>query len=234
MGVVQHSFTSNQDLSTVLSRKISADLESALQQAGHATLAVSGGSTPKPLFDALSQCELDWSKVYVTQVDERWVPEYHADSNAALIREHLLQNKASEAQFLSMKTDEDDVFAAESACSQRLAPFAAGIDVAVLGMGEDGHTASFFPDAEQLDAALDPSSKALCLGLRPPLAPHDRMTLSLAALLRSHALYLHITGEKKLAVLNQALSGQDARELPIRAVFNRSENPLEIYYAPGS
>ena len=233
MAVVLHPFDNNEALSQRLAGCIADCLDGALNLRDAATLAVSGGSTPKPLFAALSRCELDWSRVVVTQVDERWVPEDHPDSNATLIREHLLQNCAAEAQFLSMKVAADDAFDAEAACAERLAPFAEAIDVTVLGMGEDGHTASFFPAAEQLDAALDAGSEALCLALRPPAAPHNRMTLSLAALLRSRQLYLHITGEKKFAVLQEALEGDDAMALPIRSVFNRVDNPLEIFYAPG-
>ncbi len=233
MAIELHRFDSNQLLSQRLAECIASGLEGALELRDRATLAVSGGATPKPLFAALSRCELDWSRVYVTQVDERWVPEDDVDSNARLIRENLLQNCAAEAQFLSMKVAGDDAFAAEAACAERLAPFAEAIDVTVLGMGEDGHTASFFPDAEQLGAALDPNGEALCLALRPPVAAHDRMTLSLAALLRSRQLYLHITGEEKFAVLQEALEGDDVMALPIRSVLNRVDDPLEIFYAPG-
>jgi 6-phosphogluconolactonase len=182
----------------------------------------------------LSDCDIDWSRVRITQVDERWVPEDHADSNARLIREHLLQNRAAAAELVSMRVDGDDAFAAEAAVEERLAAFREAIDVTILGMGDDGHTASFFPAAEQLAAALDPHSRALCLALRPPAAPHDRMTLSLAAILRSRQLYLHIAGETKFAVLERALAGSDPMELPIRAVFDREENPLEVFYAPES
>lgn len=234
MAVVMHRFDSNEALSQSLAECIASGLEGALNLREKATLAVSGGSTPKPLFQALSHCELDWSRVFITQVDERWVPEDHPDSNAQLIRSHLLQNRAAEAQFLSMKVAGDDAFAAQASSAEKLAPFAEAIDVAVLGMGEDGHTASFFPDAEQLDTALDTGSDALCLALHPPAAPHDRMTLSLAALLRSRQLYLHISGEKKLAVLQEALEGDNPRELPIRSVFGREDDPLEVFYAPGS
>ncbi len=233
MAAVLHQFDNNEALSQNLAECIADHLGGALNLRDAATLAVSGGSTPKPLFAALSRCELDWSRVYITQVDERWVSEEDADSNASLIREHLLQNCAAEAQFLSMKVAADDAFAAEAGCAERLAPFAEAIDVTVLGMGEDGHTASFFPAAEQLQAALDPTGEALCLAIRPPVAPYDRMTLSLAALLRSRQLYLHITGEKKFAVLQEALDGDDIMALPIRSVFNRVDDPLEIFYAPG-
>lgn len=232
MSVDIFQFENNQRLSESLAECIASGLEGALNLRDAATLAVSGGSTPKPLFKALSRCDIDWSRVSVTQVDERWVPEDHADSNAGLIRDHLLQNHAAAANFVSMKVDGDDAFAAVAAVEDKLAAFGDGIDVIVLGMGEDGHTASFFPDAEALPAALDADSEALCLALRPPVAPHDRMTLSLAAVLGARQLYLHITGEKKYAVLEQALEGDDPFELPIRSVFHRQESPLEIFYAP--
>lgn len=231
MAVEIHSFEHNKRLSESLAECIASGLEGALNLRDFATLAVSGGSTPKPLFEALSHCDLDWARVRITQVDERWVPETHADSNARLIREHLLRNRAADAVFLSMKVPGDDAFAAEAAVAQRLADFEAAIDVTVLGMGEDGHTASFFPAAAQLDAALAPDSPALCLALRPPVAPHDRMTLSLAAILRSRQLYLHITGPAKWGVLERALQPGDVRELPIRAVFGREDSPLEVFYA---
>jgi 6-phosphogluconolactonase len=232
MSVAIYQFENNQRLSEALAECIASGLEGALALREFATLALSGGSTPKPLFEALSHCELDWGRVRVTQVDERWVPEDHADSNALLIREHLLQDRAAAAQLVSMKLPTENAFAAAPEVEARLAEFTEAIDVAVLGMGEDGHTASFFPDAEQLADALDPNSKRLCLALRPPAAPHDRMTLSLAALLRARQLYLHITGTAKWQVLETALAGDDSFELPIRAVFHREESPLEVFYAP--
>jgi 6-phosphogluconolactonase len=234
MSLIMHEFENNQALCERLAQCIASGLDGALNLREQATLAVSGGSTPKPLFAALSRCDLDWSRVRVTQVDERWVPEDHPDSNALLIREHLLQGHAAAASFDSMKVDIEDAFAAESACAARLAAFADAIDVVVLGMGEDGHTASFFPAAETLVQALDPATERLCLAVRPPAAPHDRMTLTLAALLRSRQLYLHITGAKKLAVLQQALAAKDAMTYPIHAVCQRSDSPLETFYAPGS
>ncbi len=232
MSVEIYQFESNQRLAEALAECVASGLEGALALRDVATLAVSGGSTPKPLFEALSYCELDWSRVRVTQVDERWVPEDHADSNARLIREHLLRNQAAAAELVSMKTATEDAFAAEAEVEAKLAEFADAIDVAVLGMGEDGHTASFFPAADQLAEALAPGSDRLCLALRPPAAPHDRMTLTLSALQRTRQLYLHITGAAKWQVLETALAGDDAFELPIRAVFHREESPLEVFYAP--
>ena len=234
MPVNLHEFNDAADLIAELSARIARQLADAIVSRGVATLALSGGSTPVPLFQALSQMPLDWSRVIVTQVDERWVPGDHADSNARLIRESLLQNEAATARFESMKTDGDNAFAAEAAVAARLADFAEGIDVTVLGMGEDGHTASFFPAAETLARALDPAAEDLCLAVRPPVAPHDRMTLSLSALLRSRHLYLHIVGAEKRSVWQQALEPGEIAEMPIRAIIRQQQLPLEVYYAPRS
>ena len=113
MAVDIFQFESNQRLAESLAECIASGLEGALNLRDFATLAVSGGSTPKRLFEMLSHCELDWSRVRITQVDERWVPEDHPDSNSRLIRECLLQNRAAAAQFVSMKVDGDDAFAAD-------------------------------------------------------------------------------------------------------------------------
>jgi len=226
-----HHCESNAELTAQLALRIAGDLEEAIAERGAATLAVSGGSTPKPLFERLSQLPLDWARVTVTQVDERWVDEHHPDSNARLIREHLMQNRAAAAEFTSMKTAEDSPFDAEAEASEKLSTFAQGIDVVVLGMGEDGHTASFFPGAATLARALDPAGEELCVAVAPPSAPYERMTLSLAALLRAHNLYLHITGAAKWDVLQEAASPGCVEELPIRSVLFRTESPLQIYYA---
>jgi 6-phosphogluconolactonase len=226
-----HQFSDNGKLCTRLASWIVADLTAAIAKRGSATLAVSGGTTPKPLFERLSHADLDWSKVTITQVDERWVDEDHPDANARLIREHLLRDAAAAACFVSMKTDHPNPFEAEAAAAQKLAAFTDGIDVVVLGMGEDGHTASFFPGAQTLKEALDPDGDALCVAISPPVAPHDRMTLSLAALLRASNIYLHVTGETKWKVLRRAGEPGEVRELPVRSVLFKSGPPVEIFYS---
>ncbi|MEM0952712.1 MAG: 6-phosphogluconolactonase [Pseudomonadota bacterium] len=231
MAVNLHRFVNRELLAASLAESIASGLEGALNLRDSALLAVSGGSTPLPLFHALARCELDWSRVRITQVDERWVDEDHDDSNARLVREHLLQDRAAAADFVSMKVPVADAFAAEDAVAEKLADFAQ-LDVAVLGMGEDGHTASFFPEADALARALDPHFQRTCLALRPPAASHDRMTLSLATLLKAHHIYLHITGEKKQQVLQEAMESEDVFRLPVRSLFHRAENPLEVFYAP--
>ncbi len=233
MDIPIHRFEDNGQLAGRLGERIVSDLAAAITQRGRATLAVSGGSTPRPLFSYLSRLRLDWGMVTVTQVDERWVEEDHPDSNARLIREYLLQGEAAAAHFVSMKTAAASPFGAETEVAGKLSAFADSIDVVVLGMGEDGHTASFFPGAATLGQALDPAGDALCVAVRPPHAPHDRMTLSLSALMRARHLYLHVTGVAKWEVLQAALRGGSARELPIRSVLGGDAPPLEIFYASG-
>lgn len=229
-----HRFGDNATLAEALSGRIAADLQDALEARGAATLAVSGGSTPAPLFAALSRRMLDWARVTVTLVDERWVDEKHPDSNARLVREGLLRGAAGGSHFVGLKTAAASPFEAEADVARRLAPFAHAIDVVVLGMGEDGHIASFFPGADTLDRALDPQGQAPCVAVAPPVAPHPRMTLSLPVLQRARHRYLHIVGPAKRAVLERALAGSDARQLPVRAVLGTAHAPTEIYYAERS
>ena len=105
------------------------------------------------------------------------------------------------------------------------------LDLAVLGMGEDGHTASFFKDAEGLEVALAPGTQTACCAVRPPRAPHARMTLTLNTLLASRRLLLHVVGVSKLAVLQVAMQPGPINLLPVRAVLHQRQRPLEIYYA---
>jgi len=226
-----HRFEHNADLAAALAGRVASLLAEAIAARGSATLAVSGGSTPAPLFDALSTAPIDWSKVAITQVDERWVGGDHPDANARLIRERLLQNAASDARFISMKTNAATPFGAQEQVSANLAAFADGIDVVILGMGDDGHTASFFPGAAELSTAMDAQTPALVAAVTPPAAPHARMTLTLAALLRARHAFLHITGPVKLEVLNTASQPGPAEDLPVRSVLHHPELALETYYA---
>jgi len=229
-------FDTHDGLCDQLAHWIAADLAASISKRGVATLAVSGGSTPKPLFERLSRQHIDWSRVFVTQVDERWLDEDHADANARLIRESLLVNEASAANFVGMKTRHGSPFdaGAVEALTSKLEAFSDGIDVVVLGMGGDGHTASFFPGAATLAQALDLESEALCVPVSPPSAPHERMTLSLAALLSAGNLYLHVTGSAKWTVLEEALVPGDPGELPIRAVLFNRRPPIDIFYTSDS
>ncbi len=224
------AFNQNAVLVEKLSKSIAEQLKSSIDKRGSASLAVSGGSTPKTLFEALSKEPLPWEYVWVTLVDERWVDEAHPDSNARLVREHLLRNNAAKAHFVSLKSDHQTPFEAIADVSSRLQQLAMPFDVVVLGMGDDGHTASFFPGAEALPAALDPTADNRCVGVRPLAAPHDRMTLTLPSLLNARMIVIHLVGQEKWQVLHRAIDAGDVEDLPVRAVLNQQQVPVEIYY----
>lgn len=226
------TFADRDALAEQVSRGLASALAEEIAANGAATLAVSGGSTPGKLFRALSAAEIDWSAVVVTLVDERWVPETHDRSNARLVRETLLRNAASKAKFLPLHLDATAPEGALAEVQQRLAALPGPITIALLGMGDDGHTASFFPGGDRLLDAIDPTGKALVMSMRAAAAIEPRITLTLPALLSAKKLALHIEGETKKAVLERALAGDDATEMPIRAVIANAPEPLEVLWAP--
>lgn len=222
-------FASRAALAQALAQDTGEALASHLNTHKTAVLAVSGGTTPMAFFEALSQLDLDWARIMVTLVDERWVPEDNPRSNAALVRRHLLTSKAAKAGFLPLYNGEQTpalgIKALESALAAQDLPLAA----AILGMGEDGHTASFFPEGDHLAAALDPESGRLLETMLAPGAGEPRITLTLPVLLRADFLALHIEGEKKREVLARARAGGADAEMPVRAVLRHSP---DIYWCP--
>jgi 6-phosphogluconolactonase len=192
--------------------------------ARRATLAVSGGTSPRPFLAALSIRRFDWAHVDVTLVDDRWVPETDTASNARLVRETLLQNEAANARFLPLVDTSralDEQIAALNADPRRLLP-----DVAVLGMGEDGHTASIFADAPEWHDAI--TTARPFVAVHPASAPHARVSWSLAALRQVGRLFLLIAGERKLDVLQQAAA--IPQKNAISKLANDNGVKLDVYW----
>lgn len=198
-----------------------------LAQQERALLVVSGGSTPIPYFQALAKHELPWERVDVTLADERWVSESHEESNARLVRRHLLQDRAAAANFVSLVTDDETPEQAVGEVTRRIEALAWPASLVVLGMGSDGHTASLFPDSRELELGL--TTDAPVLATRTPSQPQARITLSAGRLHQARRHMLHITGGDKRSVLARAMIGDDSRELPIRAFLSC---PLAVYWAP--
>ncbi|MCE9687676.1 6-phosphogluconolactonase [Shewanella sp. AS16] len=223
------SFANPAALEQDLAERIARQLQHAVDARGKASLVVSGGSTPLKLFQQLSLKAIDWSDVYITLADERWVEADAQDSNERLVREHLLQNRAANAKFRGLK----NMFATpELGCdmaAESLANFPRPFDVVVLGMGNDGHTCSWFPCAAELQLAL--STQALCAAVNPSTAPHPRITLSKSGILNSRQIYLHLVGEQKLAVYRQALESDDVKAMPIRAVLAQHKTPVDVFWS---
>lgn len=202
-------------------------LTDGIEKRGQATLVVSGGSTPAPFFKSLSECEIDWQKVHITLADERWVAPDDALSNEKLVREQLMRNAASVATFAALYNGTATPEEGWSVCDATLARLARPFDVVVLGMGEDGHTASLFPQTEGLSEACDISTQRLCWPMHPKHLDESRMTLTLQALLDCNNLVLHITGEKKRDVFQRALIGDG---LPISQLAHNASERLMVYW----
>jgi len=195
-----------------------------------ASLVVSGGSTPGPCFDLLSDEELDWSRVTVVPSDERWVPADDPDSNERLIEKRLLKGLAERGQVLPFFRAGLDVSQAPRAIEKDLASLTQPFSATLLGMGEDGHFASLFPDFDGLKKALDPHEKTQCLLVRTASSPHPRISLSLSALLNSAHIVLLIFGEAKRRVFEAASAGGGG--YPVEALLDHASDTLTVIWAP--
>ena len=229
---VTFEFDAGPQLAKALADKIVTHLRLAISERGGATLAVSGGRTPVALFEALAQRALAWHNVAVTLCDERWVPETDARSNTALVRRHLLQGAAAAAQFVPLTTDAARPEEGLAEVRARLADLALPLDVAVLGMGGDGHTASWFPQGDHLKQALDFAGAERVVVMHAPAAPEARITLTAPVLATAQHIYLHIEGDSKRGVLCGAMEDGPETEMPIRAVLRHAQRKLKVYWSP--
>ncbi len=233
LNVTTHSFTDCSVQAAALAERVAERLRMALNQRGHALLAVSGGSTPKDFFAHLSRESLDWTNVKITLVDERWVPDTDERSNAKLVKSTLLQNEAAGAEFVPLYTDaptpEDGIAATVARIGELTLPF----DAVILGMGDDGHTASFFPGGDRLADALDLNGKDRVLPMRAPDAGEPRITLTLPTLLETESLFLLVTGNKKRDILADVRLGLNtAHDYPVRSVLVQNRVPVAVYWCP--
>ena len=223
-----HNFDSRAELDQALAAHVASRLNRDIEIRGAASLAVSGGSTPKGFFAALSLADLSWHKVWITLVDERWVEADSPDSNERLVRENLLQNKAAAANFIGLKASPDDASTGLAEVTRRMDTLPLPLSCTVLGMGGDGHTASWFPEAGNLAELIDPQGSALLGTCEPVTAPYQRITFTLPALLQSGEVILHITGTQKRVILAEAAE----KQYPIAAITNQDVNPASIWWAP--
>jgi len=212
-----------------LAEAVAADLRAALSARGRATLAVPGGTTPGPFLTLLGAMPLDWEHVGVTLTDERWVPPSSPRSNQRLLSETLFKGAAAAAEFAPLYGATDDPADGLSAVAITLKQLILPLDVAVLGMGEDMHTASLFPGADRLRAALADDAPPV-LALRAPGAEEARVTLTAPVLQAAKTAYLLIQGPGKRAALAQAQAAKSAEDAPVRVILDRS-GPTTIHYA---
>lgn len=223
-----HTFNAAPELDIALARLVAHQLDKAIKTRGRASLAVSGGRTPANFLRALGSMPIDWSRISITLADERWVPIEHSDSNARLVKETLLASDAAAAHFVPLFNDAQDAHTGQVKTECSLQALAWPLDVLILGMGDDCHTASLFPQAPELGTAYTTTDR--CIAITPVTAAHTRMSLSLAALSSARTVIVHITGSNKRQLLESALTAS-APALPIRRVLDATEQ-AHIFWAP--
>ena len=230
MSLQENIFEDADLLTDALAIRIQTDLANAIAKKGAATLAVSGGNTPKPLFGKLAaNGDIQWSKVTVMLVDERWVDDQSPASNQTLVKAHLLQNHAAKANYLSVKDVSLAITDAVADIAASVRPYLP-LDVVILGMGNDAHTASLFPCSKELADGLNLQNDAVMLATTPTTAPHERISLTLKSIVGASSVYLHITGAEKRHVLAEAIASGNAMEKPIAAVAKHAD--LQLMWAP--
>lgn len=214
-----HDYSDREMLAIDLAQQIAGGLRQALGHKDRVLLAVPGGTSPGPVFDDLCAAELDWSRVDVVLTDERWVPDAHIRSNARMLREHLLVERAAKANFLPLYRRAERPEDVLDEVAATLAP-CLPINVLLLGMGEDMHTASLFPGAEGLELALS-SDAPILVPMRGGETGETRVTLSARVLDDAVSKHVVITGAKKRAALERA-QNKTPQQAPIRAVMDEA------------
>lgn len=228
----EHRFPDETALVRALAGEIQVDLEEAIKARGKASLVVSGGRTPLPLFKYLAHESLAWDKVWITLADERWVDLTDDGSNERQVRSTLLQERAAKAHFVGLKNTAATPEAGAEWAWRALTRLPRPFDLVLLGMGEDGHSASLFPGSLALARALDATAQAACVAVNTMSSPHARLSLNLSALLDARRIVLHIQGAAKWAVYQRARGSGSAHELPVRAILHQQQVPVDVFWSP--
>jgi len=231
-GPAVKNFPDAETVSRELATQIAGTLAAAIGARGLASLVVSGGHSPVRMFEILRAQSLDWSRVCVALADERWVEPTDAGSNEKLVRDNLLLGAAAAARFAGLKNAAPSPDLGAVSAWETFARIPRPFDVTMLGMGDDGHTASLFPGSPNLRIALNLGAAAGCIGMWAPTPPQPRLSLNLSALLASRRLLILIEGDAKLRTYEAASGDGAVEQMPIRAVLRQSPVPVEVVWAP--
>ena len=226
------SFDTADAWAAAIAARLEETLAAAVIDNGKAFFAGPGGSTPAPVYARMAQADIDWARVAVTLVDERYVPETSPESNARLIREVLLTGRAAAARFVPLYQSEVTVDRAAARASHALAAEGGRFDAVLLGMGEDGHICSMFPHSPTLKTLLSPDLKPAVLGVphgRDGLAPSlERLSINLPYLVQAGRVILGLKGAAKRAVFEREATG-DPKIQPVAALIAAGV-PLEVVW----
>jgi 6-phosphogluconolactonase len=225
-------FSTADALAHALAQEVATALARACEARGGATLVVSGGHSPRRFFEALSAQVLEWRRVTVTLADERWVAPTDAASNERLVREGLLRGHAAAARFVALKNTAASAQLGAAAAWQALESLPRPFDLTILGMGDDGHTASLIPGSAGLKDALDSRAAPGCVAMVSPVPPHERLSLNLSALLDSRQIAVLLFGDVKLVAYARAEEAGPIEAMPIRAVLRQERVPVDVVWAP--
>ncbi|MEM9732324.1 MAG: 6-phosphogluconolactonase [Pseudomonadota bacterium] len=230
-----NEYRTGDELAEALSAIVARQLLAIIEENGFASLALSGGSTPLRFLQKLGEKLGDQKDMlYVAPVDERFVPATHEKSNEKMIRQMLGVSDQAESEFLSLASDGRSAAEVAQAAEQKLiADEELPFDVLTLGMGTDGHTASFFPGSPELDAVMSETAYDLVAAVMAPGAEEtQRITMTLPVILSADLLILHIEGAAKYEVYQRAMNGKDAGEMPIRSILHHEDADIHVFYAP--
>jgi 6-phosphogluconolactonase len=225
-------YSDMETLSRELAAGLAASLAAAISARGLASLVVSGGRSPLKMFEILRAQPLDWQRVCIALADERWVAPEDEASNEHLVRSVLLQDQAAAARFHGLKNGAPTPDLGAVSAWETFARVPRPFDAVVLGMGDDGHTASLFPGSPNLPSALNQAAAAGCVGMWSPVAPQPRLSLNLSALLDSRRVVVLISGESKWSTFTAACEAGPVQDMPIRAVLRQSRTPVDVMWSP--
>ncbi len=232
MAPIPQKFADPDALARALATLVSSALQRALDARGRASLVVSGGTSPRKFFEALRREPLDWRQVCIGLADERWVDASDPGSNEHFVRESLLREHAAAARFLGLKNGAPTPDIGAVSAWETFARVPRPFDVVVLGMGDDGHTASLFPHSPNLASALNPAAAAACVGMWAPVAPQPRITLNVSALLDARRIVFLLSGDSKLRTYMAASAEGSIEDMPVRAFLRQTRTPVEVMWAP--
>lgn len=227
---VEYQFSTRDQASAAAATRIASLLECTLDSQSEASLVVSGGSTPVACFEHLAGNTLEWERIHVLMSDERWVAPTDESSNEKLVRSTLLKDDAAAAHLLPVFKPEIGINARCQMLDKELDSVPQPFACTLLGMGEDGHFASLFPDAANLEVGLDLNTRASWLAIDTAASPLPRVSMTLAALLRSREIVLLIFGESKRKVLDSARESID--RYPVSRLLAQQKTPVRIFWAP--
>jgi 6-phosphogluconolactonase len=227
--ITEQFFEARELASVAAATHIVGALRKRLDAHDDASLLVTGGSSPLRCYSELAESDLNWSAVQIALTDERWVPPTDSNSNEKLVRENLITGRANAAQLLPIYAA--DITPAEQCqyLNEFLPTIALPFACTLLGMGGDGHVASLFPDAENLESGLDSDNPEWCIPVTTDASEHARVSMTFSALVRSDSIALLFFGDDKRDIYEQAKAA--TLDVPVAQLLSQSRVPVHAFWA---